>query len=91
MKTIMKDFLPQIVDLVKTIVDRYGVKSLVALGGIAALWDLTKGGSVPGNWGAIAIAAIVVGYFVVRRMEHNEVGICHCDPDDEPDKEEVKP
>jgi len=69
----MKDFIQPILDLVMSIVDRYGVKSLVAMGGVAALWDLTKTGTVPGEWGAIAIAAIVVGYFVVRRLEGIEV------------------
>ena len=80
----MKDFIQPILNLVMSIVDRYGVKSLVAFGGVAALWDLTKTGVVPGNWGAVAIAVIVVGYFVFRRLEGNEEGgKCEADPEEE--------
>jgi len=60
--------LEKVLKLVEMIVDRYGVKSIVAGGGIYAIYTLAVQGlaTIPAVAG---ITAIVTGYFVFRHFE----------------------
>ena len=55
-------------ELIKVVVDRYGVKSIVAGGGVYAIYTLAVQSlaTVPA---VVGITVIVVGYFVFRHYE----------------------
>ena len=62
--------VPQLIELVK----KYGTKFVVALGGIAAVWHLVSIDKLPGVYGAIAIGAIAVVYFIFRQKQEANGG-----------------
>jgi len=69
LRNMMKDFIQPILDFVTGVVNKWGMKSIVALGGIYALYDLSIKGVVTGIPIVIGIVAIVVGYFIFRHIQ----------------------
>lgn len=65
----MTELIEKILGFLKGTVDRYGVKFLVALGGVYAIYDLTLKGFIEGKWAVIGIAVVMVAYFVFRHLE----------------------
>ena len=65
----MTEFIKPILDFLKQTVDRWGVKFLVALGGVYAIYDLTLKGFIEGKWAVIGIAVVMVAFFAFRHFE----------------------
>lgn len=65
----MTEFIKPILEFLKQTVDRWGVKFLVALASVYAIYDLTLKGFIEGKWAVIGIAVIMVAYFVFRHLE----------------------
>ena len=79
----MKEFIQPILEFVKSVVDRWGMKSLVALGAIYAIYDLAKTGVLT-PVAAIAIGGIAVGFFVFRFIQEKN-GVCTQEEDTDED------
>lgn len=81
----VENTVEQFLKAISEIINRYGVKSVVAIAGIYTLGELVKSGHVPGLVGGISIGVIAVAFFVARHLEHKqelEAGVeCTCEED----------
>ena len=64
----MNGFIEQILSLA----DRFGVKSIVAVAGIYALWQMAEKGILTGMYGGIGIVVVAIGFFIARHLEHKQ-------------------
>ena len=64
----MTELFEKIFDLIKVIVDRYGVKSIVAGASIYAIYSLAVQGlaTIPA---VVGVVVVTTGYFVFRHFE----------------------
>lgn len=74
LKAIMKEFIEPLLELVKYIIDRSGMKSLVAGAGIYGLWYLADADKLEGWIAAIGIAVVAGAFFAFRRVQEKEAG-----------------
>lgn len=74
------------IEQVLLLADRYGVKSIVAVAGIYALWQMTEKGVLTGLYGGIGIAIIAVGFFIARHLEHKQELVDPCESEAEGEK-----
>lgn len=65
----MDELLTKLLEFLKSISDRSGVKFLIALAGIGSLWHLVSIDKIQGLHGGIGILLVTVGFFVIRHFE----------------------
>jgi hypothetical protein len=81
-KRVMEKYTQAVLDFLFKLADKYGTKFIVALGGIAAVFYLTKDGQLQPLYACGGIVVMVVAYMVARRQQEKEQRICE-DKEDE--------
>lgn len=74
----MKEFIEPLLELVKYIIDRWGMKSIIAGGAIYGLFYLADGDKMEGWIAGALMAAIAIGFFFFRRFQEAERADATC-------------
>jgi hypothetical protein len=82
LKKLMKDKIIPGMNIVAAMVEKFGTKFVMGLGGMGLLGWLVSLGELDGLYGGIGIVIIAVTYFWARRNQEKDL-ICECEPEPE--------